>query len=59
MSTLEKAISSYSATKGHNTRISKDVSWLYARRKSLLRSGKPKQAAALKAAGRTEQSKHN
>ena len=28
MSTLEKAISSYSATKGHNTRISKDVSWL-------------------------------
>lgn len=52
MSKLEQAISSYSASREHNTPISKDVSWVYARRKSLLRAGKVKQAAAVRSAGR-------
>ncbi len=45
MSNLEKALAAYHATSGHNTRISKDVSWKYTRSKSLLDAGSVKRGS--------------
>lgn len=50
MSSFENALSAYFATRDHNARISEDATSVHARRKSLLRSGKLAQAAAIRKA---------
>jgi len=50
MSSFENALSAYFATRDHNARISEDATSVHARRKTLLRSGKIAQAAAVRKA---------
>ena len=52
MSNFERSLAAYSATSGHNARISRDATSLHARRKSLLRRGKIAQAAAVRKASK-------
>jgi len=50
VSNFERAIVSYLSSTRHSSRISGDSQALHARRKALLRSGRPLQAAAIKRA---------